>query len=439
MSLPILLKASPLSRFRPSMLTPSTLRFRLVAALVLLATLSACDFEGSSLYDPDAERNSAPVVTDVSAPFSVVLAGIDVVTVNGQNFSATPEDNIVVFDDGQGNSASGTVLSASPTELEVQVPNLINPALRMRVAVIGSPEYSNAIDLPLSPAFTLVDSIVPNLGESPRALGNGADGSLYVTLYVNNSAAGIIRFGTDGSRSPYSTESVLWTGLAPAADGTLFGVRQNRGVYTIPEGSSSDVTVRSIPSGTLRDVAAVGDGTYWTGGTNTNVDARALYRFTADGTVTATVPFAEPVTSLTVADGALYVASATSDAGSVVDSKVRRFPFTPDGLGPGEVLLDVTAQFGAGVGANALAVGADGTVFVATNAADPLITISPSGEAALIYPGILPSPLVDLAWGTGQVLYLLQGLTPEEVESPTGGFLDLYRLQARIPGPFAGL
>ena len=57
----------------------------------------------------------------------------------------------------------------------------------------------------------------------------------------------------------------------------------------------------------------------------------------------------------------------------------------------------------------------------------------------MIYPGILPSPLVDLAWGTGQVLYLLQGLTPEEVESPTGGFLDLYRLQARIPGPFAGL
>ena len=126
------------------MLTPSTLRFRLVTALVLLATLSACDFEGSSLYDPDAERNSAPVVTDVSAPFSVVLAGIDVVTVNGQNFSATPEDNIVVFDDGQGNSASGTVLSASPTQLEVRVPNLINPALRMRVAVIGSRQHRNA-------------------------------------------------------------------------------------------------------------------------------------------------------------------------------------------------------------------------------------------------------------------------------------------------------
>lgn len=421
------------------MLTPSTLRFRLASLFCLALVLAACDSgEGSSLYDPDAGTGPAPVISSVS-PEGTVLAGIDVITIEGQNFSDDPALVRVVFDDQQGNSATGRVLSASPTRLEVQTPNLPNAALRVRVAVVGARDYSNAVPLPLSPALTIVGAIDPNRGESPRALGNGDDGSLYATLYVEGAAAGILRFAPDGTRSTYSTEGTLWTGLAPAADGTLFGVRQNRGVYTVPAGASSTVTVRSIPSGnTLRDVAAAGDGTFWTGGTNTNVDARALYRFDAAGTVTATVPFGEPVTSLTVADGALYVASVTTDAGSVVDSKVWRFPLTPDGLGAGEVLLDVTAQFGAGVGANAVAVAADGTVFVATNAADPLLTVSPDGTAAPLYPGILPSPLVDLAWGTGEVLYLLQGLTPAEVESPTGGFLDLFRLQVRTPGPYAG-
>ena len=420
------------------MLTLSTLRFRLVPLAALVLVLAACDSgEGSSLYDPDAETGPAPVISSVT-PDGVVLAGIDVITIQGQNFSDDPALNTVVFDDATGNAANGEILSASTSRLEVRTPNLPNPALRVRVAVVGAQDYSNAVSLPLSPAFARVESLDPNREESPRALGNGIDGSLYVTLYVEGAAAGILRFGPDGARSTYSTEGTLWTGLAPVAGGSLFGVRQNRGVYLIPEGGTSDVTVRDIPSGnTLRDVVAIGDGMFWTGGTNTNVAARALYRFTADGTVTATVPFEEPVTSLAAAAGALYVASVTTDAGSVVDSKVWRFPLTADGLGDGEVLLDLVSEFGTGVGANAIALAADGTVFVATNAADPLLTISPDGEATTLYPGILPSPLVDLAWGMGSELYVLQGLTAAEVESPTGGLLDLFRVQVRTPGPYA--
>ena len=193
------------------MLTPSTLRFRLVIAFVLVATLGACDFEGGSLYDPDAPRNEAPVIGDVTAPFSIVLAGVDVVTVQGQNFSPTAGDNIVVFDDGQGNSASGTVVAASPTELQVRVPNLPNPALRMRVAVVGSPLYSNPVAYPLLPAIVRFGDLGEK--EAPFGIAAEADGTLYVSLVVEGSAVGVSRISAAGERSPYFASTFQWAGL----------------------------------------------------------------------------------------------------------------------------------------------------------------------------------------------------------------------------------
>lgn len=415
---------------------------RLALLALLSIAVAACDSgPGGSLYDPDAADGPAPVITAVS-PEGPLLAGIDEVTLTGQHFSPTASENLVFFDDGAGAVAEGTVLSASATALTVRVPNLANEALRVRVSVVGASAFSNAVAVPLVPAAVPFGDLDGGLLEDPRALASTGDGGVYVTFYVNTSADGVRRFAPDGSRSAFSTAGALWTGLAPLPNGSLAGVRQNRGVYEIPEGgASAPVFVTRIASGTvLRDVAAAGDGTLWTAGTHPTADRRALYRFAADGDLTATVPFEEPVVSLAVAGGALYVATQTVDADVVVDSKVWRFPIEAGGLGTGAVVYDVVADRGTGIGANAVAVAADGTVFVATNAPDPLVAVAPDGTPTVLYPGVVPSPLVDLAWGPGTKLYAIQGLTADELADDTGRVArDLFRIDVRRAGPVPSL
>ena len=119
----------------------------------------------------------------------------------------------------------------------------------------------------------------------------------------------------------------------------------------------------------------------------------------------------------------------------MVDSKVWTFPITEaGGLGEGSVLYDVTADRGSGIGATSLAVAEDGTVFVATNADDPIVEVSPAAAATVLYPGVIPGPILSLAWAPGSVLYAVRGLTAVEAEE--GGVATLLTIEARRSGPF---
>lgn len=406
-----------------------------LAALVLAASVwAACDSgPAGSLYDPDATGGPAPVITAV-APQGVVLAGIDEITISGQNFSPTPSENLVFFDDGNGAAARGTVLAASATELRVRVPNLPNPALRLRVAVTGAPDFSNEVAFPLTPAVVPFGDLDEGIGEDPKGVTSGPDGSLYVSLNVLGAPDGIVRFSADGARAPFSTQAALWTDFALADDGALIGARQIRGLFRLPEGTERS-TFAAVPSGnSLRTVARDATGAIWTAGTNTVPENANLYRVATDGTVTST-PFGDPVVDLAVADGVLYVATATVASSVVVDSKVWTFPITAAGdLGAGTVLYDVTTDRGSGIGATSLAVAADGTVFVATNAADPVVEVAPGGAATVLYPGVIPGPIVALTWAPGSVLYAVRGLTAVEAEE--GGVATLLTIETRRQGPF---
>lgn len=402
-------------------------------SLVLLAALTAgaCDSgPGGSLYDPDDRGNEAPVIDAVS-PSGVVLAGIDEVTITGRNFSADASQNLVFFDDGAGTVARATVLSASTTELRVKAPNLPNPDLRVRVSVIGAQDFSNAVAVPLTPAVVSFGDLDAGILEDPKSITSGPDGALYVTLYVNGVAVGIRQFSADGTRSDFSTQDALWSSLALADDGALIALRQDRGIYRLPEGTSRSVYAATSTGNSLRAITAGPGGTFWVGGTHSTPANANLYRVDADRSVTA-FPFTEPVTGLAVAGGALYVATATVSSSIITASKVWRFPLDGSGsLGAGTVLYDVTADRGAGIGASSLAVAADGTVFVATNGADPIVEVAPDGTASTLYPGVIPSPIESIAWAPGSKLYAIQGVPPE-----TEGVARLLTIDTRRQGPY---
>ena len=409
------------------------MRALLLPIVLAAAALAACDVgDPGSLYDPDATDGPTPVISSVS-PGGVVLAGIDEVTITGQNFSPVPTENTVLFEDGGGVVAQGTVLAASPTELRVRVPNTPNPNLRLRVSVRGAQSFSNAVAAPLTAAVLPFGDLDAGIQEDPRGITSDADGTLYVTLYRLGQPFGIKQFTPDGVRSDYSSQDALWVGLTPSADGeALVGARQIRALFRLPEGDDRS-TFAAVPAGaSLSALTTTPSGDIWAGGSNTTAANASLYRVAPDGTTTA-FPFAPTVRGLASTDDALYAATVRVANAQVVESAVWRFPLGADGsIGDGQVIYDVTADLGAGIGANAVAVAEDGTVFVGTNAPDPIVEVSPDGAAQALYPGVLPSPIESLSWGLGSTLYAVQGTADREVDPVA----DLFSIETRRPGPF---
>ncbi len=413
----------------------------------LLAVLAACDSgPGASLYDPDTSPGQAPAIESVS-PEGIVLAGVDEIVISGEHFSATASDNLVFFDDATGNVAQGTVLLASTTELRVKVPNLPNPALRLRVSVRGAQNFSNSVPFPLTPAFVPFGDLDAGAGvrEGPAAVIGDGTGAVYVSISRGGNAGGVVRFTPDGTREAFATTRVLWNDLAlgGAAGTRVFAAQSVQAIFELPGGTPvlpilTDFTVR------LSAITSDGEGRIWAGGsagTPAAPKTPSLYRFNLDGTVTAT-EFPGTVSDLRVFDGDLYVAATRTGATS--EAKVWRLPILSDGtLGSAEVVYDVATDQ-PGRRPSSIAIAADGTVFVgiAPPASDsratvefPLIQVNLDGSSAPLYPGVLPSPISALTWGAGSELYLVRS----QILPPLGQAGDptpaaLFRVETRKQG-----
>lgn len=380
----------------------------LFAGLVLFVA-AGCDTEGSSIYDPDAEGAPAPVISAIT-PEGGALAGVDVLTITGQNFSANPAENLVYF----GNTR-GEVLAASATELQVRPPNRPDPDTPVRISVIGAEDFSNTVSYRLDPASVRFSDIKGF--EEPFAIATDDAGNVYVSLFAEGVAAGIKRIAPDGTRSDFNNTTFKWDALEVGPDGTLFGARGVRAIFGLPDGSGQQAIVISASSAD-RLVALDFDpqGNLWIGG-----NAPSLFRRASDGTVTA-FPFEASVQDLVVFDGALYVTGGQNGM-----EKVWRFPIDGAGnLGAAEDYYNLSQNF-PNRQALALAAARNGDLILGTDAANPVLVIAPDRTAEPLYPGVLKPAATSFAWGTDPFLYMSQGST--NTTDP-----DLIRINTRREG-----
>lgn len=386
--------------------TPRRLALPLGLLVGLLAPLAGCDTTADdSLYGPNqGAARPDPVIAAVTpmAPPAIVLAGIDQVTITGENFAPEPSENLVYFGD-----VRAEVLAASPTELVVQAPNVPAAAIPLRLAVLGAENFSNAVTYRLDPAIITFGDVA-RIEEVFGVVSDEA-GALYASLLSSGSSIGVKRFSPEGDRSDYFTSTFVWPSLALGADGALYGVRRVRAVFRLPEGGAQE-TFSVLPNGiALAAIAAAPDGALWTGGSATSAEVAGLYRIAPDGTAER-FAFEPNVRDLVVFDGALYVATR---------NQVWRFPLGAGGaLETGAVHYDASADLGAEE-INAIALAADGTLFVGTTAvADPVLEVTPGGESSVLYPGIISQPVTALAWGPGSLLYAVQSRVAASGSAP---------------------
>jgi len=362
---------------------------RFVALWGVIALVAGCDTDpASSLYDPDVETKPDPVITTVDPP-SVAIAGVDVVTLTGENFSEAIEENLVYFGD-----VRGILLEASPTVLQVLSPNRPQPELLLRVAILGAENFSNAINYTLEPAWQPYGDIADF--EEPLTITSDMAGNVYASLLSDGRSLGVVRIEPLGVRTIFAASTFLWSSIVFDSNGALYTARGVRALFRFTEGSGQEVFVVIQDNTVKLDVVCFDeDGNLWSGGQSQHVyritTEKAVHQYPFDAEVQDIVYFSGHLYTLVYQDGhSRIVRFAISDSGDLVSGEIF-YDF-------GETSYEIFS----------LAINTQGVLFVGTSAEDPVRFVRPDQSSDVLYPGVLPSPAISFAWSAGE-LYMVQG------------------------------
>ena len=400
---------------------------RFLAALLPALLLAGCDTgTAPSLYTPDDPSKPDPVVTTVE-PAGSALAGVDIIRLTGQNFSAVAEENFVYFGPNRGE-----LISATPTLIEVRSPATPGEDIPIRVTVIGAENFSAEVPYRLEAAFELFGNI--GKVEEPKAMTTDAAGNVYLAMFAGGVSVGFKKITPAGVRSDFTATTFLWNSLTMDTASRLYGARNLRAIFRFAQGAAQETFVALTPT-TVRIAALSFDATgyLWAGGQNTEI-----FRISADKTV-ARFPFDGNVTALKTFGGHLYAVAAVGGAYGV-----WRFPLDgASNLGSGQLYFDISGALGAGVASEAIAFAADGTMYLGTDQNDPVVIVAPNATShAPLYTGVLtqpmvgatripPSPVFDLAWGADPFLYMIRS---RPIGSLAGDAITMVRINTRKAG-----
>ena len=241
-------------------------RFALLITAVLCSTLSiGCDSgTADSIYDPNRSNLPDPVINEIS-PAGSALAGVDVVTITGSNFSTEVSDNLVYF-----GSDPGEVLEATANELRVFAPNSPQFEFQLRAAVLGAENFSNSLPYRLDPPFIEFGDVRDY--EDIFGIATDASGNLYASLVAFGLPVGIIQITPEGERSDFIDTPFPWIDIEFGPDKSLYGVRSVRAVFRSTEGGAFQVH-GVIPNSSTRltTIAIDANGRIWAAGDNSEI------------------------------------------------------------------------------------------------------------------------------------------------------------------------
>ncbi|MFQ6607998.1 MAG: IPT/TIG domain-containing protein [Fidelibacterota bacterium] len=369
--------------------------------IVILLSIFSCENTQypDDIWDPDAEPLPDPVISSV-LPADSTYAGIGIVTITGENFSETLEDNIVFF-----NGIKGTVLTATTTELEVQTPNIISDSVMIKVAVSGAflfGVYENYYKLyPAMIEYGPFDDYT-----DVWALDIDKDENLYVSVGSPDKEIWKVTANQDTTTVYGSTIADKASGMKFGPDGSLYYVNILSFMFIMPPGGGSGYSLVSIPGG-VTDLDFDSNGNLYLGGSG-----NAVYTYMTDGTIKTSANYPEIyIKSIRVFDNNVFVAGEYqgSDSTAVHFGIWKNAIISESGdLDSAELVFD-WGDYTEDDGSEILCItfSNDGDIFMGSDREDEALTIyyMDEGYAEPFYETILSAPINYLAWGNGNYLY----------------------------------
>ena len=353
-----------------------------------------------NIWDEDDQGNASPSISSVE-PEGSAFAGIDTLTINGQNFSENTSANLVYF-----NNMLGNVISATSTSLRVVTPNLVSDSVQIRVAVQGAFLFADHSSL-----YTLT-AAVSDYGPFDQftdifSLDLDRDENLIVSMDGSPNAEFWI-VDTNQDSAVWSGALAKGSGMKLGPTGSVYFVNYQRYLYKDEQGTPKENTeIFKRLNGNVTDLDFDSNGNLFAGGTGSIID---VVDINDDGGLTSGVTEVKnldtlDVISLRVFNDHLYVLTTTVSS----DQAIYKMQILDDSgsLGDLELVFDWSAYTNKLSSALCFTLSEAGDLFVGSDSDDQPLTYIQNGNASGFYSSILTAPISYMAWGNSNYLYLI--------------------------------
>ena len=353
-----------------------------------------------NIWDEDDQGNPSPLISSVE-PEEAAFAGIDTLTINGQNFSENASANLVYF-----NNMLGEVISATSTSLKVVTPNLVSDSVQIRVAVQGAFLFADHSSL-----YTLTAAVL-DYGPFDQftdifSLDLDRDENLIVSMDGTPNAEFWI-VDTNQDSAVWSGALAKGSGMKLGPTGSVYFVNYQRYLYKDEQGTPKENTeIFKRLNGNVTDLDFDSNGNLFAGGTGSIID---VVDINDDGGLTSGVTEVKnldtlDVISLRVFNDHLYVLTTTVSS----DQAIYKMQILDDSgsLGDMELVFDWSAYTNKLSSALCFTLSETGDLFVGSDSDVQPLTYIQNGNASGFYSSILTAPITYMAWGNSNYLYLI--------------------------------
>ncbi len=365
------------------------------ACAVLLLAAAGCEYDSPvPMWYQDHAAKLGPSVTGLEP--ARATAGVNTVTIRGDRFSPVPDSNRVYF-----NGAKTEIISATATSLLIRRP-AVSGTLNLKVVTLGALEVGSfegyPVDVVAEPYGGFID------GAANNAILVDAAENIYI---FRTGLMKAFKVASDGTQSVFMESTLRGvTDVIPAADQSLVLLSNNAKISKVNpvDGVETEWVAKAPKRFTVGDADA--NGNIYMAAKNTD-----LYVSYPDGTFSAAlgVYATHDVKKIRVNGNYVYVVAehATVEPKAAV---YRHAILDAAGtLGPRETVLDRAASgvFSAAAFKDVM-FSASGDMYVATDAADPILLMKADGTLDTWYKGIIKGSAERLVRGNSRYAYMLQ-------------------------------
>ena len=352
-----------------------------------------------NIWDEDDQGNASPSISSVEP--EAAFAGIDTLTISGQNFSENTSENLVYF-----NNMLGEVINATSTSLRVITPNLVSDSVQIRVAVQGAFLFADhsslykltAAVLDYGPFDQFTDIFSLDLDRDENLIVS-MDGTPNAEFWIVD---------TNQDSAVWSGALAKGSGMKLGPTGSVYFVNYQRFLYKDEQGTpkeNSEIFKRL--NGNATDLDFDSYGNLFVGGAGSMVD---VVDINDDDGLTSGVTEAKnldtlDILSLKVFNDYLYVLTTTVTS----DQAIYKMQILDDSgsLGDLELVFDWSAYTNKLSSALCFTLSESGDLFVGSDSDDQPLTYIQNGNASGFYSSILTAPISYMAWGNSNYLYLI--------------------------------
>ena len=366
---------------------------------LMILSCEEADAPGS-IWDENDQGGSTPIVNSVE-PSEGAFAGIDTLTITGQYFSANLPENLVYF-----NGTLGNVVGATSTKISVIPPNLVSDSVQINVAVQGAFVFGKYENL-----YTLRAAVI---GYGPfdqftdiYSLDLDRQENLIVSLNATPDAQ-FWMVDTYQDSAVWSSALAKASGMKLGPTGSIYFVNYQRFLYRDEQGTAKENTeIFKRLNGNATDLDFDENGNLFLGGTGSTIDHVDIYNEDGltDGVSEAKNLDTLDIISLKVFNNFLYVLTTTVSS----DQAIYKIPILDNSgaLGDLELVFDWSNYTNKEASALCFTLSESGDIFVGSNWITQPLTMIQNGSANGFYNAILTAPIVYMAWGNGNYLYVI--------------------------------